>query len=96
VALVPEDADELGGERLVQQAEDRIAVRVVIGGDRAALDVLPRPLAQRLDVGQNVAIARAARRRRGLGRFEVSLSMELGEVLGGEIQLSNFAITAST
>jgi hypothetical protein len=52
VALVTEHADDLRCKRLVQQPQHHAAVGVVAGSHRALRDVLPGPLAQRLDVGE--------------------------------------------
>src|SRR5688500_14620333 len=52
MALGAPRADDLGGERLVEELEDHAAVGVVPGSHRALRDVLPGPLAQRLDVGE--------------------------------------------
>src|SRR6266849_3390579 len=41
VALVAQDADDLGGERFVQELHDDVAVGVVPGSNRAFRDVLP-------------------------------------------------------
>ena len=46
VALVAQDADDLGRERLVQDLDDGLAVRAIVLGDRALLDVPARPLPQ--------------------------------------------------
>ena len=54
VALVAQHADDLGGQRLVEQLHHRLAVRLVALGHRAVLDVLARALAERLDVGHEV------------------------------------------
>src|SRR6185295_11623954 len=52
VALVTEHADDLRCKRLVQQPQHHPAVGVVPGSHRALRDVLPGPLAQGLDVGE--------------------------------------------
>ena len=54
VALVAQHAHQLGGEGLVEQADDGVAVGLVGLGHGAVLDVLSGPLAQRLDVRQEV------------------------------------------
>src|SRR5437879_3769768 len=45
VALVAQDADQLGRQRLVQHLDYLLAVALVAGGDRAVLDAAARPLA---------------------------------------------------
>src|SRR5262249_43680933 len=52
MALVAQDAHDLGGERLVQQLHHRVAVGLVAGRHGAARDVLSGPAAQLLDIGQ--------------------------------------------
>src|SRR5260221_7138931 len=52
VALVAQRADDLGGERLVQQLVHHATVGVIPGSHRTFADVLPGPLAQRGDVGE--------------------------------------------
>ena len=52
VPLVAQDADDLGGERLVEELDHGLAVGPVARGDRALLDVLARACAERLDVGE--------------------------------------------
>jgi hypothetical protein len=52
VALVAEHADELGGERLVEQAQDGLAIAAIGLGDGALLDVAARAAAELLDVGE--------------------------------------------
>src|SRR6185503_16896225 len=93
VALVPQHADDLGGERLVEELDHHAAVGVVPGSDRAFGDVLPGPLAQRGDVGEersgHLALLRpgAARagalvlRARGLGAITLGLRVLHADVL---------------
>ena len=53
VALVAQHAHDLGRERLVEQCRTPCLSRPAVAGrHRAVLDVLPRALADRLDVGQ--------------------------------------------
>ena len=52
VAFVAEHADDLGREGLVQDPHDDLGVGAVALGNGAALDVLARAAADRLDVGQ--------------------------------------------
>ncbi len=52
VTLVAQVADQLGGQRLVQQVDHHLAVGGIALGDRAVLDVLTGPLAQALLVAQ--------------------------------------------
>jgi hypothetical protein len=54
VPLVAQHADDLGGQGLVEQADDGVAVRLVALGDGAVLDVLARPVAERLDVADEL------------------------------------------
>ena len=46
VALVAQDADQFGGQRLVEQTQDLFTVGAVAFGHRAVLDVLARTFAQ--------------------------------------------------
>ena len=55
VPLVAQHADDLGGQRLVEHLDHPLAVGAVGVGDRALLDLLPGPLAEGLDVGEEVA-----------------------------------------
>src|SRR6267143_1305856 len=48
MALVAQRADDLGGERLVQELQHHAAVGVIAGSHRPLGDVLPGALAQRL------------------------------------------------
>ena len=52
VALVAQHADDLGRQRLVENAHDRVAVRPIALGDRALLDVPARPRPKLLDIRQ--------------------------------------------
>src|SRR6266542_1807524 len=52
MAPVAKDKGELGRQRIVQQLEHYFAIRGIARGDRAFVDVLSGPLAQRLDVGK--------------------------------------------
>lgn len=52
VALVAQEADQLGGERFVEQAQDGLAIGRIAFGDRAFLDVLAGTVAKGLDVRQ--------------------------------------------
>jgi len=54
VPLVAQDADDLGGKRLVEQLDDGGSVGLVPFGDGPFLDVLAGPPAQLFDVGQEV------------------------------------------
>jgi hypothetical protein len=54
VPLVAQDAHDLGGQRLVQDLHDGLAVGLVAFRDGTVLDVLARPLPQRLDVGEEL------------------------------------------
>src|SRR5437660_2034361 len=52
MAPVAQRADDLGGERFVQQLHHRIEVRVIAGHHRALGDVLPGAAAQLLYIRQ--------------------------------------------
>src|SRR3989442_638885 len=52
MALVAQRADDLGGERFVQELQHHAAVGVIPGSHRPLGDVLAGALAQRLDVGE--------------------------------------------
>lgn len=54
VPLVAQGADDLGGEGLVEDEEHALQVRAVGVGDRALLDLPAGPLADGLDVGQEL------------------------------------------
>src|ERR671925_604852 len=81
MALVAQRADDLGGERLVEQLDDHIAVGVIPGSHRALRDVLPGALAQRLDVGEESsghrATASPSRRRRCRPRQRICWNLRL-------------------
>ena len=51
VTLVAQHADDLRGQRLVEQLDHGLAVGPVSIGDRAFFDVLPRPATKLGDVG---------------------------------------------
>ena len=55
VPLVAQHAHDLGGEGLVEDVDDLLAVGAVGRRDRALLHLRPGPLAEGLDVGQEVA-----------------------------------------
>src|SRR3954468_10987806 len=75
MALVAQRADDLGGERLVQELQHHAAVGVVAGSHRPFGDVLPGTPAQRLDVGEERSPA-------GLGLSHYRLaSLRLAPVL---------------
>ena len=52
VTFIAERADDLGGQRLVEELDDHIRVASISLGYRSLLDVLARALAQSLDVGE--------------------------------------------
>ena len=56
VAPVAQHADQLGGERVVELLEHRLAVGAVAGGHRALVEVLAGALAQGLNVGQKAGL----------------------------------------
>src|SRR2546429_2357613 len=58
MALVAQHANDLGRQRGVEDLDRRFGVAAVAIGHSAAGDVLPRPLAQRLDVGQEWLLLR--------------------------------------
>src|SRR5581483_2691174 len=60
MALVAQRADDLRGERFVQELQHHAAVGVIAGSHRPLGDVLPGALAQRLDVRQECAATRFA------------------------------------
>ena len=57
VPLVAQDADELGGQRFVEDLDDPLTVGAVRVGDRALLDLGSSALAQSLYVGEEVSHA---------------------------------------
>jgi hypothetical protein len=52
VTLVAQHANNLGGQRFVQNLDDGVAVSGVPFGDRALFDMFPGALAQCFDVGK--------------------------------------------
>ena len=57
VTLVAQDADQLGGQRFIEQAQHFLTVGAVALGYRAVLDVLPCALAQGFYIRQMQVIA---------------------------------------
>src|SRR5438093_8739070 len=59
MALVAQHANDLGRQRGIEDLDRRFGVAAVAFGYGAAGDMLPRPLAQRLDVSQEWLLVRS-------------------------------------
>jgi hypothetical protein len=57
VSLVAKDADDLGGQRFIEHANDGLAIGPISLRDGARLDVLSRPAAELLDVAEKWLIS---------------------------------------